>query len=193
MMRLALALALAPVGAALAASSDNVFDVTEYGAVGDGATDNTVAFRNATTAAAVAATADTPTVLFVPHGNFMTGAFNLSSHVTLELSGADSSIVGLATTSEIAFPVVPPLPSYGKARDGQPARYQALIMATDATNVAINGNGGLIDGGKCGLGVHLTGLVDSIEMPALLVLPTLSRGSSVRFFLVLIVSTAGPA
>ena len=65
------------------------------------------------------------------------------------MTGPDTTILGLATQSTTSFPVVPPLPSYGKARDGQPARFQALVMATDAESVAIDGNGGTIDGGAC--------------------------------------------
>ena len=146
-------------------TNTNVFNVEDYGAVGDNSTDCTGAFRMATAAAAnythssssFSSTSSeelqrgiTPSraTVLVPNGTFITGAFNLSSFVTLQLQSADTTIVGASKDDDVSFPVVPPLPSYGKARDGQPARYQALIMATDAEGVKIQGNGGVIDGGK---------------------------------------------
>ena len=45
-----------------------------------------------------------------------------------------------------SWPLLPPLPSYGRDRDiGAAARYQALILAAHATDVAIVGNG-TVDG-----------------------------------------------
>ena len=73
--------------------SPAVFSVTDYGAKGDNSTDNTQSFRNASAAAGSAATNSTPTVLQVPAGVFLTGAFNLSSFVTLQLSGDRSFLL----------------------------------------------------------------------------------------------------
>ena len=56
--------------------------VVSFGAVGDGHTNCTAAFRRA----CAAATADRGTVL-VPPGTFVTGAFNLTSGVTLDMQG----------------------------------------------------------------------------------------------------------
>ena len=47
---------------------------------------------------------------------------------------------------EDSWPLLPPLPSYGSDRDiGAPARYQALILAAHAENIAIKGSG-TVDG-----------------------------------------------
>ena len=74
----AAALALAPTRGA------PVFDVTAFGAVGDGVTDDTVAVRAALSAAAAAGAS---TVLFPAARTFLTGAFNLSSNLVVRVEG----------------------------------------------------------------------------------------------------------
>ena len=60
------------------------FDITTYGAVGDGATLNTQAIQQAIDAAA----AQRGGVVFFPPGVFLTGTLELKSGVTLELHPA---------------------------------------------------------------------------------------------------------
>jgi len=61
------------------------FNIVDYGAKGDGVTLNTASINGAIKAAVNAGGGD----VFVPKGDFLTGAFNLSSHVYLVLdSGA---------------------------------------------------------------------------------------------------------
>lgn len=55
-----------------------------YGAKGDGHTDDTAAVR---AAFAAAATAGPSTVLFPGGKTFLTGAFNLSSHLVMQVAG----------------------------------------------------------------------------------------------------------
>ncbi len=126
-------LAAAIAAVAAAAAADAVFDVTKFGAVGDTRTDNTVAFRAAAAAAAAAATGpDARAVLLVPGGIFITGAFNLSSFTTLRLAGPEATILGAASSNETAYPLVPPLPSYGTGREGEPARcVEATVHACE--------------------------------------------------------------
>lgn len=77
--------------------------VVSFGAVGDGRTNCTAAFRRACAAAA----ADRGTVL-VPPGTFVTGAFNLTSGVTLDVQ-AGAVVIGSADRHE--HPLVATLPS----------------------------------------------------------------------------------
>ena len=64
-----------------------VYDVTAYGAVGDGIHDDTAAVAAALKAAAAAAP---PTkVLFPLGGTFLTGPINMSSSMTLQVQHID--------------------------------------------------------------------------------------------------------
>jgi len=56
--------------------------LTDFGAVGDGKTSNTKAFRNAISKLSQMAT-DGGAQLVVPPGKWLTGSFNLTSHFTL--------------------------------------------------------------------------------------------------------------
>ena len=89
-----------PILAAAAAVQALVrVDVTAppYSAVGDGATNNTAASRRAVAAIARAGGG----TLVVPAGRFLTGAFNLSSHTTLQIQ-AGGVVAG--TTDSVAPP-----------------------------------------------------------------------------------------
>lgn len=58
--------------------------ITEFGAVGDGKTLNTLAFQNAVFS--LKSYADKGGAqLYVPSGRWLTGSFNLTSHITLFL------------------------------------------------------------------------------------------------------------
>lgn len=66
--------------------------ITEFGAVGDGLTLNTVAFQNAVFY--LRSFADKGGAqLYVPQGRWLTGSFNLTSHLTLFLE-QDAIIIG---------------------------------------------------------------------------------------------------
>eukprot|EP00659_Diplonema_papillatum_P008116 gene8116-12484_t len=120
----------------LAAEAAASLSVVSCGAVGDGTTDNTNAFR-----ACAGRVPKEDAVLLVPAGSFLTGAFNLSGGSTLTVEG---TIFGLMDVN--GYPVLPALPSYGTGGDnGEPNRYQALVHAVDTANVRINGSG-VIDG-----------------------------------------------
>jgi hypothetical protein len=121
-------LALAPV-----ASAWRVVSVTDYGAVADNATDNTVAFR----AALAAVAADGGGEVIVPAlGIFKTAPVNLTSNVRLNVLG---TMWGVENST--LFPLVPPLPSYDSP-DGMPGlRHHPFVWAVGATNVSIVGSG----------------------------------------------------
>uniref|UniRef100_M4ETK6 Pectate lyase superfamily protein domain-containing protein n=1 Tax=Brassica campestris TaxID=3711 RepID=M4ETK6_BRACM len=116
--------------------------ITEFGAVGDGKTSNTKAFKEAITKLAPKA-ADGGVQLIVPPGKWLTGSFNLTSHFTLFIQ-KDATI--LASQDESEYPVVAPLPSYGQGRDAAGPTFASLISGTNLTDVVITGNNGTING-----------------------------------------------
>lgn len=129
------------------AAGSGVFDVTSYGAKADNTTVNTDAFRAA--AAAAAAAAPDATIAVSGTGTFLTGSFNLSSGVTLDIARG-ATVRGVGSDSDAQFPIVPPLPSYGINRDTHTGtnRHQALVMVPPgADSVRIIGGGTLHGGG----------------------------------------------
>ncbi|XP_057439148.1 probable polygalacturonase isoform X2 [Lotus japonicus] len=116
--------------------------ITEFGAVGDGITLNTKAFQNAIFY--LNSFADKGGAkLFVPAGRWLTGSFDLISHLTLWL---DKDAVILGSTNSDDWPVVDPLPSYGRGRELPGGRHKSLIYGHNLTDVVITGNNGTIDG-----------------------------------------------
>ncbi|KAE8671234.1 Pectin lyase-like superfamily protein isoform 3 [Hibiscus syriacus] len=145
--------------------------ITEFGAVGDGVTLNTKAFQNAIFY--LNSFADKGGAkLFVPAGRWLTGSFNLISHLTLWLDkdavilgsklfafstqhlygGHDHDALLLYNTIAVIvsesddWPVVDPLPSYGRGRELPGARHRSLIYGRNLTDVIITGDNGTIDG-----------------------------------------------
>ena len=109
-------------------------DITKYGGVGDGTTDNTSAF-----AAAIAAcvTGGGGRVV-VPPGTFFTGPIELKSNINLYVSAG--ATIKFTTDPAKYLPVVE------VSWEGSLAmNYRPLISAHDATNIAITGTG-TIDG-----------------------------------------------
>ncbi|XP_031284613.1 probable polygalacturonase isoform X1 [Pistacia vera] len=116
--------------------------ITEFGAVGDGVTLNTKAFQNAIFY--LNSFADKGGAkLFVPAGRWLTGSFDLISHLTLWL---DKNAVILGSTNSDDWPVVDPLPSYGRGRELPGGRHRSLIYGRNLTDIIITGDNGTIDG-----------------------------------------------
>ncbi|KAI4346278.1 hypothetical protein L6164_013344 [Bauhinia variegata] len=116
--------------------------IKEFGAVGDGKTLNTIAFQNAIFY--LKSFADKGGAqLYVPPGKWLTGSFNLTSHLTLFLEKG-AVIIGSQDPSH--WEVVEPLPSYGRGTEVPGGRYQSLINGYMLHNVVITGNNGTIDG-----------------------------------------------
>ncbi|KAI4319921.1 hypothetical protein MLD38_033460 [Melastoma candidum] len=116
--------------------------ITEFGAVGDGTTLNTKAFQNAIfylNSFADKGGAE----LFVPAGWWLTGSFNLISHLTLWLH-KDAVILG--STDPADWPIIDPVPSYGRGRELPGNRHKSLIFGSNLTDVVITGENGTIDG-----------------------------------------------
>lgn len=101
------------------------FDITRYGAVGDGQTLATAAIQKSIDAAAAAGGG----TVRVPAGKFLTAPFTLASHINLHL---ERGAVILVSDDLARYPVVN-------------NRYQDSITVSDAQDVEISGPG-VIDG-----------------------------------------------
>jgi len=135
---LLLAAAAAPAHAA-------VFNVLDYGAVGDGATNDTPAIRAATAALAAAGGGE----LLLPRGfTFRSGPINLTSHSLLSIEGTF-----LASNDSADYMLVSPLPWFGGGQDAplsgapewSPVIRAVGTPAAPVVNVSLSG-GGVIDG-----------------------------------------------
>ncbi|CAN0910456.1 Probable polygalacturonase [Linum grandiflorum] len=121
----------------------NVASITDFGGIGDGNTSNTKAFQAAMDSLANYSSSG-GSLLYVPPGRWLTGSFNITgSHFTLYL---DQDAVLLASQDEDQYPVIEPLPSYGRGRDADGGRYSSLIFGTNLTDVVITGANGTVDG-----------------------------------------------
>lgn len=126
-------------------------DPTTFGAKGDGVSDNTLAIQNAIAVCSANSRGHRFT-LFFPAGVFLTGSFRLVSNMTMKLS--QGSII-TASTEANAYPLIPPFPSFGVARDtvkNLSMQHAALICGYNVSGVIIEGSGkdnisdGIIDG-----------------------------------------------
>jgi polygalacturonase len=110
-----------------------LFNILDFGAVGDGQTLNTEAIRRAIEACQEAGGG----TVFVPAGTYLTGAIHLKSHMTLHI---ESGATLLFSTDPEQYPTVRTRWSgyecYG---------YSPLLYGADLTNVSVTG-GGRLDG-----------------------------------------------
>lgn len=113
--------------------ADREFLITDYGAVGDGVTKNTEAFKKAIEACSNAGGGR----VIVPLGTFLTGAIYLESNVNLHL--ADSAKI-LFSRDTKDYPIV-----FTRWEGMELMNYSPLIYASGEENIAITGNG-TIDG-----------------------------------------------
>uniref|UniRef100_A0A0C9S615 TSA: Wollemia nobilis Ref_Wollemi_Transcript_12193_2100 transcribed RNA sequence n=1 Tax=Wollemia nobilis TaxID=56998 RepID=A0A0C9S615_9CONI len=121
-----------------------IISIRRFGAVGDGKTLNTKAFQAAVSAIRQANQKRTGGVLlYVPTGTWLTGSFNLTSHMTLYLA---KNAVLKASQDTNAWPVIDPLPSYGRGRERPGGRYISFIHGDGLQDVSITGENGTIDG-----------------------------------------------
>ncbi|MCO5570985.1 hypothetical protein L7F22_024716 [Adiantum nelumboides] len=124
--------------------------ILEFGGVGDGKTLNTPAFTNAI--GYLGSFADRGgSQLYIPPGQWLTGSFNITSHFTLFLE-KDAIILGSQNLED--WPIVDPLPSYGRGRELPGGRHISLIHGNNLVDVVITaaffskhiGDNGTVDG-----------------------------------------------
>jgi polygalacturonase len=115
--------------------ADRDFNITDYGAVGDGKTDCTEAFAKAITAANAAGGGR----VMVPAGTFLTGAIHLASNVNLHLSD-ENSVIKFSKDPNMYLPAV-----YTRWEGVECMNYSPLVYAYEQENIAITGKG-LLDG-----------------------------------------------
>ncbi|KAL2660980.1 hypothetical protein AAZV13_03G175500 [Glycine max] len=77
--------------------------------------------------------------LYVPSGKWLTGSFNLTSHLTLFL---ERGAIIIASQDYSHWDIVDFLPSYGRGI----GRYRSLIYGQNLSDVVITGDNGTIDG-----------------------------------------------
>nr|AVY91702.1 pectate lyase [Saccharum hybrid cultivar SP80-3280] len=116
--------------------------VASFGGAGDGRALNTAAFARAV-ASIERRAAPGGAELYVPPGVWLTGPFNLTSRMTLFL--ARGAIIR-ATQDTSSWPLIEPLPSYGRGRELPGGRYISLIHGSGLQDVVITGENGTIDG-----------------------------------------------
>ncbi|KAK9079764.1 hypothetical protein SSX86_001437 [Deinandra increscens subsp. villosa] len=121
--------------------SDKI-SITDFGAVGDGRTLNTKAFREAIYRIEHLRRRG-GTLLYIPPGVYLTESFNLTSRMTLYLA---KGAVIKATQDTSNWPLIAPLPSYGRGRERPGGRYMSFIHGDGLHDVIITGENGTIDG-----------------------------------------------
>ncbi|MDU0315021.1 glycoside hydrolase family 28 protein [Phycicoccus sp. M110.8] len=113
---------------------DRWFDVTEFGAVGDGGTDCTAAFRDAIAACNAAGGGH----VRVPSGVWATGAIHLLSNVDLHVT--EGARIAFSTDPSAYLPTV-----LTRFEGTEAYNYSPLIYAYRQHNIAVTG-GGVLDG-----------------------------------------------
>lgn len=117
---------------------DRDFDITDFGAVGDGRTDCTVAIKQAISACNESGGGR----VVVPEGNFLTGAIHLKSNVNLHIS--ENATILFSKDKKKFLPVV-----LTRFEGVECMNFSPLIYAYEQENVAVTGSGTL--DGQAGL------------------------------------------
>jgi polygalacturonase len=108
------------------------FVITQYGAVADGVTDNSDAFRAAIDACSQAGGGR----VVVPAGTFLTGAIHLENNVDLYLE--KNALVRFTTNTDAYLP-----PVFTRYEGTEVMNYSPFIYAFEQTNIAVTGQGTL--------------------------------------------------
>ncbi len=111
---------------------NRAFKITDYGAVGDGRTDCTEAFKKAISTVHRAGGGR----VVVPAGSFLTGAIHLQSNVNLHVS--KGAVIRFSLEPSKYLPVV-----YTRFEGVECMNYSPLIYAYEQENIAITGKGTL--------------------------------------------------
>ncbi|MBA4146541.1 MAG: glycoside hydrolase family 28 protein [Verrucomicrobia bacterium] len=111
---------------------DREFVITTFGAVADGETDSTDAFRKAIDACNKAGGGK----VVVPKGTFLTGAIHLKSNVNLHI--VKDATIRFSTNTANFLPVV-----FARYESTEVMNYSPFIYAFEQENIAITGEGTL--------------------------------------------------
>jgi len=122
-----------------APAPSGVCSVRQYGAVGDGKTLDTAAFRNAITACTKAGGGE----VLVPPGRYLTGTIRLASNITLQLD-AGAEIIGTSDLTQ--YEAYDPTGVSTSPMSASPW-FRALVLGSNVENVTIAGHGA-INGNK---------------------------------------------
>jgi polygalacturonase len=113
---------------------NKVFDITKYGAIGDGKTDCTRAFKKAIEKCSK----EGGGTVLVPKGTYLTGAIHLKSNVNLNVS--KEAVIKFSPNPKKYLPLV-----YTRWEGVECMNYSPLIYAYEQENIAITGEG-ILDG-----------------------------------------------
>lgn len=114
--------------------SNQTYDITAYGAVGDGVTDCTESFKTAITKCSKNGGGK----VIVPEGHFVTGPIYLMSNVNLNVT--EKAVLKFSTDPDKYLPVV-----FTRWEGVECMNYSALIYSYGEENIAITGSG-ILDG-----------------------------------------------
>jgi polygalacturonase len=107
----------------------NAYDITKYGAIGDGKTDNTQFISSAIEACHASGGG----TVYIPAGTFLTGPIELKSHMTLWVDA------GALVLFKDHFDAYPPVKTRWSGYEVY--GYQPLLFARNVTNVSVKGDG----------------------------------------------------
>lgn len=114
----------------------DIVSILDYGAVGDGTTDNTTAIQNAATATPIGG------ILLVPGYNFsMSGTLTISRPMTVQCGGANASVAGSLTATTTTADLIRINSSNVTIRDcylnrqGTPTTGKGIAVGTDSTSI----------------------------------------------------------
>ncbi|KAI3812797.1 hypothetical protein L1987_17509 [Smallanthus sonchifolius] len=139
--------------------------ITDFGGVGDGRTLNTKAFNEAVYRIKHLRRRG-GTLLYVPPGVYLTQSFNLTSRMTLYLA---KGAVIKATQNTADWPLIAPLPSYGRGRERPGGRYMSFIHGEGLHDVRMGQLMAKVGfGGTCGDGEPCNSLDQTLSSSRIL-------------------------
>ena len=113
-----------------ASAATTVFNIRDFGALGDGTTKDTAAFQRALDTCAVSGGGE----VLIPSGRYLIGSIQMGTRTTLRFASADSVLIGSPDADD--YPMV----DVRWEGRWQPGR-RALIAADNADHIAILGPG----------------------------------------------------